>query len=200
MWSARSNPASTSPRRTRRQGCPSYMNVLFPQLVTIGAPGRSASSTSKTAGSSSRSRRTFETASCAAASVSATIAMIASPRKRTRSSASTYSSSGSTPMRPRIVYRLCGTSFQVRARTKPGTRSASDRSTPRIRAWWSGLRTILRWSMPGNVRSPKNWVRPVTWPIPSLRATDWPTTLRSALIVPAPLRSRASPRPRRGRR
>ncbi len=61
------------------------MKVFVPQWVTIGAPGRSASSTSNTAGSSSRSRRTFATASYAAASVSARIATIGSPLYRTRS-------------------------------------------------------------------------------------------------------------------
>ena len=83
------------------------------------------------------------------------------------------------------MYTLCGTSSWVSARTKPLTRSAPDRSTPRIRAWWSGLRTIRRWSIPGNVRSAVYAARPVTKPTPSLRSTDCPTTWRSAVIGPA---------------
>ena len=130
------------------------MNVLLPQWVTIGAPGLSASSTSKTAGSSSRSRRTFATASMAASSVSATIgddrlalepdAVLGEDELLLGLDADERrgSCSGCGGRRPR--------SGPGRS---PGTRSASDRSMPLIRAWWSGLLTIFRWSMPGKVRS-----------------------------------------------
>ncbi len=48
---------------------------------------------------------------------------------------------------------LAGTSLWVRMRTTPGIFSASDVSTERMRAWSCGLRTILRWSVPGKLRS-----------------------------------------------
>ncbi len=111
------------------------MNVLLPQLVTIGAPGFSASSTSKTAGNSSSSSRTFETASSAAASDSATIATIASPLNRTRSSARTNSSSGSTPIRAKdrvdVVWHVRGGQGADEARHALGLRQIDPRD-PRV--------------------------------------------------------------------
>ena len=53
--------------------------------------------------------------------------------------------------------------------------------------------------MPGTTSVDVNTVRPVTWPIPSLRSTDWPTTLSgcvhrvSAPARCAPMASAAAP-------
>ena len=126
------------------------MNVLLPQWVTIGASGPERLLDVEDRRQLLEVEPDLRDGLQAAASVSARIATMASPLNRTRSSARTNSSSGSTPMSDEDRVPVVRDVGRGQGADEPGTRSASERSMPLIRAWWSGLRTILRWSMPGN--------------------------------------------------
>ena len=179
------------------------MNVLLPQWVTTGAPGASASSTSNTAGSSSRSRRTRATASSAASSVSARIATIGSPLNRTRSYGEHELLLGLDADEAEDRVDVVRHVLAVSARTKPGTRSASDRSMPPDPRVVERAADHLEVEHPGEravggeLASGRSRGRS-----PSLRWTDWPTTLQRlhrASGVAARLGRRRRARPRRSR-
>src|SRR5512132_670255 len=68
----------------------------------------------------------------------------------------------------------------------PGMASAAEASTPAMRAWASGLRTMRPWAMPGRDRSTVNLAWPVTRATPSTLGTERPMSWPSAVMAVVP--------------